>query len=69
MDVAQAHALGSYDLAQRKPAYAQIEALLVRDAPIDFLWWPRNIQVLNPDLKGFDPNPVVETWDAWRWSI
>jgi peptide/nickel transport system substrate-binding protein len=69
MDAAQAKALGSYELAVRKPAYATIESLLVRDAPIDFLWWPRNIQVLNPDLRGFDPNPVVETWDIATWSI
>ena len=41
----------------------------MRDAPIDFLWWPRNVQALNPDLHGFDPNPVVETWDAMNWSI
>jgi peptide/nickel transport system substrate-binding protein len=69
MDAAQAKALASYALAERKPAYATIEALLVRDAPIDFLWWFRNIQVLNPDLKGFDPNPAVETWDIATWSI
>jgi peptide/nickel transport system substrate-binding protein len=69
MDAAQAAALGSYDLAVRKPAYARIEAQLVRDVPIDFLWWPRNVQVLNPDLHGFDPNPVVETWDISTWSI
>ncbi len=69
MDAAQAKALASYDLAERKPAYATIESLLVRDAPIDFLWWPRNVQALNPDLHGFDPNPVVETWDVMNWSI
>jgi peptide/nickel transport system substrate-binding protein len=69
MDAAQAQALASYDVAVRKPAYAKIEALLVRDAPIDFLWWPRNIQALNPDLHGFDPNPAVETWDIATWSI
>ncbi len=69
MDAAQAKALGSYEIAVRKPAYAAIEGLLVRDAPIDFLWWFRNIQVLNPDLHGFDPNPVVETWDISTWSI
>jgi peptide/nickel transport system substrate-binding protein len=69
MDAAQAKALASYDLAERKPAYATIEALLVRDAPLDFLWWPRNVQALNPDLHGFDPNPVVETWDVANWSI
>ncbi len=69
MDAAQAQALANYDNATRKPAYAKIESLLVRDAPVDFLWWFRNIQVLNPDLKGFDPNPVVETWDISTWSI
>jgi peptide/nickel transport system substrate-binding protein len=69
MDAAQAQALSHYDIPTRKPAYAKIEALLVRDAPSDFLWWFRNIQVLNPDLKGFDPNPVVETWDISTWSI
>ena len=69
MDAAQAKALANYEIAERKPAYATIESLLVRDAPIDFLWWFRNIQVLNPDLHGFDPNPVVETWDISTWSI
>ena len=69
MDAAQATALGSYEIAARKPAYARIEALLVRDAPLDFLWWFRNVQVLNPDLHGFDPNPVVETWNIFTWSI
>ena len=69
MDAAQAKAQASYEIAARKPAYATIESLLVRDVPIDFLWWFRNIQVLNPDLHGFDPNPVVETWDISTWSI
>jgi peptide/nickel transport system substrate-binding protein len=69
MDVAQAKALASYEIVERKPAYATIESLLVQDAPIDFLWWFRNIQVLNPDLHGFNPNPVVETWDINTWSI
>lgn len=69
MDAAQVKALSTYDLAARKPAYATIEALLIRDAPIDFFWWFRNVQVLNPDLHGFDPNPVVETWDISTWSI
>ncbi|HEV8021282.1 MAG TPA: ABC transporter substrate-binding protein [Candidatus Lustribacter sp.] len=69
MDAAQTKALANYEISERKPAYATIESLLVRDAPIDFLWWFRNIQVLNPDLHGFDPNPVVETWNINTWSI
>lgn len=69
MDAAQTKALASYEIAERKPAYAAIESLLVQDEPIDFLWWFRNIQVLNPDLHGFNPNPVTETWDINTWSI
>jgi hypothetical protein len=69
MDAAQRRALGSYDIAARKPAYATIESLLVADAPLDFFWWLRNVQAINPDLHGFDPNPVVETWDVAHWSI
>jgi ABC-type transport system substrate-binding protein len=69
MDAAQAQALLHYDRPTRKAAYATIEGLLVGDAPLDFLWWFRNVQALNPDLRGFDPNPVVETWDIARWSI
>ncbi len=69
MDAAQMRALASYDVGARKPAYAAIESLLVADAPLDFFWWLRNVQAINPDLHGFDPNPVVETWDIANWSI
>ena len=35
------------------------------NSPVEFI----SIQVLNPDLRGFDPNPIVETWDIHNWSI
>jgi ABC-type transport system substrate-binding protein len=69
MDAAQERALASYANETRKPAYATIESLLVADAPIDFLWWFRYVQAVSPDLRGFDPNPVTETWDVANWSI
>lgn len=69
MDEAQNMALENYKQAVRKIAYGRIQHILARDVPLDFLWWPRQIQAFNPDLKNFDPNPVTETWDAWRWSI
>lgn len=69
MDAAQEIALGTFDQTKRKAAYRDIEAALSRDAAQDFLWWPRWTQAINPDLKHFDPNPVVETWDAWQWEI
>lgn len=69
MDAAQDEALINYEQSKRKIAYAHIQQILARDVPLDFLWWPRQIQAINPDLKGFDPNPVTESWDAYRWSI
>jgi peptide/nickel transport system substrate-binding protein len=69
MDAAQVIALETYGRPARKAAYARVQELLERDVPQDFLWWPKQIEAINPDLHGFDPNPVVETWNAWTWSI
>ncbi len=69
MDAAQAVALATYDRAGRTAAYARIQTILEARVPLDFLWWPKQIQAVNPDLHGFDPNPVVETSNAWTWSI
>ncbi len=69
MDIAQKAALETYNQAGRKAAYAAIQRVLERDMPQDFLWWPKQIEAINPDLHNFDPNPVIETWNAWTWSI
>jgi peptide/nickel transport system substrate-binding protein len=69
MDAAQRDALSHYELARRKADYATIETLLARDAPFVYLWWPRQIEVVNTDLRGFKPNGIVENWNAWTWSL
>ena len=69
MDAAQQMALSSYDRATRKAAYSKIEHLLAQDNPMLFFWWQRQQEAISVDFHGFDPNPVVESWDAWRWSI
>jgi peptide/nickel transport system substrate-binding protein len=69
MDEAQTIALDTYGESGRKPAYVRIQRILEREAPQDFLWWPKQIQAISPDLRGFAPNPVTETWNAWTWSI
>jgi peptide/nickel transport system substrate-binding protein len=69
MDAAQKIALSHYDRPTRKRAYATIEELLARDAPFVYLWWPRQIEAVNTDLKAFRPNGIVENWNAWEWSI
>lgn len=69
MDAAQRDALSRYDRPTRKRAYARIEQLLARDAPFVYLWWPRQIQAVNTDFKGFRPNGIIDNWNAWEWSI
>jgi peptide/nickel transport system substrate-binding protein len=69
MDEAQRIALSHYDRPTRKRAYATIERLLARDAPFVYLWWPRQIEAVNSDLRGFRPNGIVESWNAWEWSM
>jgi peptide/nickel transport system substrate-binding protein len=69
MDEQQARALHSYDRATRRLAYHRIEELLARDNPQIFLWWQRQQEPISVDFKGFDPNPAVESWNAWQWDI
>ncbi|MEO6991053.1 MAG: peptide ABC transporter substrate-binding protein [Candidatus Baltobacteraceae bacterium] len=69
MDALQQTALTNFAQPIRKAAYAQIEALLTHDVPLIPLWWPRQIQPVNPDFKGFEPNPVTATWNAYQWDI
>jgi peptide/nickel transport system substrate-binding protein len=69
MDEAQNKALASYDQAARKPSYAKIQQLLSSDLPVVYLWFPRQLQPITPDFKGFAPNPVNEAWNAYEWEI
>lgn len=69
MDAAQAIALSRYDRPSRKAAYAKIERLLSIDNPAVYFWWQRQQEAISVDFRGFAPNPVVESWNAWQWSI
>jgi peptide/nickel transport system substrate-binding protein len=69
MDAAQATALSHYDVATRKTAYAKIQRLLSADNPALYFWWQRQQEAISVDFHGFDPNPVVESWNAWQWSV
>lgn len=69
MDAAQHLALSTFDRAARKRAYAQIESLLLRDAPAAFLYDPPMLYVHVPQLQNFTPNGISEGWNAQQWSI
>ena len=69
MQAAQNVALTHYDKPARTAAYFKIQELLARDNPQIFFWWTRQMEPISVDFKGFDPNPVIESWNAWQWSI
>jgi hypothetical protein len=69
MEAAQQQALSNYDRPTRKKAYDRIQELLASDVPEVYDWYDRQMQPISVDFKGFDPNPVTETWNAWQWSI
>jgi peptide/nickel transport system substrate-binding protein len=69
MQAAQVEALTHYDRPARTVAYFEIQRLLAEYNPEIFFWWRRQMEPVNVDFKGFDPNPVLESWNAWQWSI
>ncbi|MEO9171258.1 MAG: peptide ABC transporter substrate-binding protein [Candidatus Baltobacteraceae bacterium] len=69
MDAAEKMALANYDQPARKRAYAKTQALLARDVPQIFISWQHQSHPMNVDFKGFSPNPVIENWNSWQWSI
>jgi peptide/nickel transport system substrate-binding protein len=69
MDAVQNVALTHYDRPTRKKAYAQIQQLLHDDVPEIFFWYTRQMHPISENFKGFAPNPVTESWNAWQWSI
>lgn len=69
MDAAETAAITHFDRTTRRRAYADLEAQLARDQPQITIWWPRQVQPINPDFKHFTPNPVTESWNAYTWDI
>ena len=69
MEAAQRIALNNYDRPTRKKTYALIQTYLARDIPEIFLYDQRAMHPISINFKGFAPNPVTESWNAWQWSI
>ena len=69
MEAAQTAALTHYQRGERVAAYFQTQRVLARSNPEIFFWLRRHMEPISVDFHGFDPNPVVESWNAWQWSI
>lgn len=68
LDAAEQTALTHADRSTRTRAYAQIEQLLVTDAPAAFQYYLPRRYALNPNVQNFTPNGVSEGWNAYQWS-
>jgi peptide/nickel transport system substrate-binding protein len=69
MDAAERLALTRYDRPTRRRAYARVQELLAADSPYVYLWWPRQIEAVSADLQHFRPNGIVESWNAYEWTL
>lgn len=70
VQTAENAAIASNDRPERVRAYDRISALLVADRPFETLWFVRNINVYNSDLKNFRPaHAVTEIWNPWQLDI
>jgi peptide/nickel transport system substrate-binding protein len=69
VDAAEHNALAHYDRPTRARAYAAVQTALATDAPYIYLWWPRQIEAVNAGLQHFEPNGVIEDWNAYAWTF
>ncbi|MDP9018097.1 MAG: peptide ABC transporter substrate-binding protein, partial [Candidatus Eremiobacteraeota bacterium] len=68
-DRAEADALAHPDRATRKAAYARAQAIMAKENPANFLFYRKQLHASNPDFKGFTPNGITPSWNAYQWSI
>lgn len=68
-DAAERDALAHFDRATRKADYAKTQQIMAEQIPQVYLFYRKQIHVINPDFKGFNPNGVIESWNAGEWSI
>jgi peptide/nickel transport system substrate-binding protein len=70
LDAAERSALTSYDPATRRAAYARVQDIMAEGLPFLILWYQRELDVVNTDLKNYRPaHAVTPFWNAWEWSI
>jgi peptide/nickel transport system substrate-binding protein len=66
----QKAAAATYDRAQRKKLYAQLERRLGEVLPYHTIVWRANVNAWNDDLHGVKPAQVVsDFWNVGNWSI
>ncbi len=70
LDAAERAAIESYDPAIRRREYARVQEIAAEGLPFLVLWYQRQLDVVNTDLKNYRPaHAVTPFWNAWEWQI
>lgn len=70
LDAAEDVALSSYDRKTRKKMYDRVQRIMSDELPIIVLWYQRQLDVVNTDLRNYRPaHAVTPFWNTWQWSI
>jgi peptide/nickel transport system substrate-binding protein len=67
VDALEERALVGTSQRDRKALYSQIQHIVARDVPYDYLYAPRYGYATQPSLSGLRPSPFSATWNAWQW--
>ena len=67
VDALESLALVGLTQRDRKALYSQVQHIIARDVPYDFLYAPRYGYAAQPSLHGLAPSPFSPTWNAWQW--
>jgi ABC-type transport system substrate-binding protein len=66
----QDRAAATYDRAERKRLYAQVERRLGEVLPYHTMVWRANVNAWNDDLHGVQPaQSVTDFWNAGSWTL
>ena len=70
VDRLERQALATYDRAERKQLYAQIERLRMDDLGTFPLYYRDRVGVVNDALQGYVPSRgIMPNWNTWRWVL
>lgn len=70
LDAAETRAMTSYDRSARKAAYGRVQEIIASELPFIVLWYQRQLDVVNTDLRNYKPaHAVTPFWNTWEWSI
>ena len=70
LDAAERTALTNYDPRIRRAAYARVQEIMGDGLPFFVLWYQRELDVVNTDLKNYRPaHAVTPFWNPWQWTI